>query len=154
MRHLEGRVSIVNKKHLVRVRSGANMRACAGLIGLRPFRRRRLAFLVALAAALIVVPVALASSRTYWSGSLGPGSAVTDVVYHNHNANSMLFTDSYCNQYCLEGLYEETSGGSQVWSLNGTGSVYYGHASTYYTTPFCWNRDNIWESVQYCKAYW
>jgi hypothetical protein len=119
--------------------------------GIGGFRRSVLVG-VALAAALVMVPLALAASRAYVVDRNIPAyHAFTDGVRHNHNYNEVFWISGAT---WPSGLFERTNCCGDKWIKTGNGNIAYSHASTWYAEPFCHNRDSSTHFANYCAAAW
>jgi hypothetical protein len=122
-------------------------------IGIRLTDSRRILFIgFAVAASLIWVTVALASTRDYlFNSQLGPSIGHSDLVSHNHYFNSIYPSDPTAGW--PTGVFEVVSSGTH-YVMNGNGKIEYSHPSTYYDQPWCWNRDSVTHTFSRCTAQW
>jgi|tagenome__1003787_1003787.scaffolds.fasta_scaffold20917566_2 hypothetical protein len=117
-------------------------------------RRRSKVGLCLVALALVLIPVASATSQIYWwQSNMSPGEIGYDRRgAYNHNYNELYFGSGYPN-YDSE-VWEVTPRGERHFDKRCRGNCFNDHPPYYSTYVYCANRDGVTHFVYDCFSAW
>jgi hypothetical protein len=124
----------------------------AGLVG--RLKKRAVAALASVAAALVLAATASASAHIYWwQQNMGPNQVVNDVAFgpHNRTYNELWFGP---NAGWRSEIWEVTPAGYRHFDKWCQGNCFHAHPAYFYDYPYCSNRDGSPHYVYRCMSEW